>query len=157
MNYANIIWPSYAEGPGCRVSLFVTGCNLNCPGCHNKDLQDKSYGFPYSEATETKLNEILSKNECDGLSLLGGEPLYECNYQDVLALAKRVKEAYPNKTIWCYTGYTTDYVKKHRPEIIDVVDFMVTGPYVEKLRDITLTFMGSSNQEIVDCKTLRNA
>lgn len=157
MNYASIVWPSYAEGTGCRVSLFVTGCNINCPGCHNKDLQSESYGTQYSAATEDKLNEILDKNECDGLSIVGGEPLYENNYKDILELAKRTKERQPDKTIWCYTGYTLDYVKKHRPKIIDIVDFMVVGPYIEKLRDTTLAFRGSSNQEIIDCKELRNA
>ncbi|MGN0434075.1 MAG: anaerobic ribonucleoside-triphosphate reductase activating protein, partial [Bilifractor sp.] len=108
MNYANIKEFDIADGPGVRVSLFVSGCRHHCKGCFNSMTWDFNYGTPFTEETTEKILEALRPNYIQGFTLLGGEPFEPENQQVLVRLLKRVREAYPSKDIWCYTGYTYD-------------------------------------------------
>ena len=158
MNYATIKTHDVANGPGVRVSLFVSGCTHRCKGCFNAEAWDFNYGNLYTTEIEDAILKALEPSYIKGLSLLGGEPFEPQNQPFVLELCKRAKELYPHKTIWCYTGY--DYEKDilagklGDPEITDalihLVDVLVDGEFVEAKKDLKLRFKGSSNQRIID-------
>ena len=158
MNYATIKWADVANGPGVRVSLFVSGCTHRCPGCFNEEAQDFAYGQPFTQAEEDKIVQALSPAHIKGLSLLGGEPFEPDNQRALLPLLRRVKEAYPAKEIWCYSGYTLDgeLWKDSRArcectdEMLSLIDVLVDGPFVETKKDLNLRFRGSSNQRILN-------
>ena len=162
MNYATIKWCDIANGEGVRVSLFVSGCTHRCKNCFNEIAWDFSYGEPFDESVQAKILEGLESDYIAGLSLLGGEPMEPQNQEALLPFVKKVKEMYPNKTIWCYTGCVLDEHKgvfveanKNTPytkELISCIDVLVDGPYVEELKDIRLKFRGSSNQRVIDVK-----
>lgn len=165
MNYATIKWADVANGPGVRVSLFVSGCTHRCPGCFNPEAQDFGYGQPFTRAEEDKILAALSPAHIKGLSLLGGEPFEPDNQRSLLPFLRRVKKAYPQKEIWCYSGYLLDgeLWKDSRArcectdELLSLLDVLVDGPFVEELHDITLRFRGSSNQRLIDVpKTLKS-
>lgn len=165
MRYASIKKCDVANGTGVRVSIFVSGCHHHCKGCFNVDAWDFNYGDEYNEDTENKILQALDKDYIKGLTLLGGEPLEYVNQKGLLPLVKKVKEKFPNKTIWCYTGYKfdedvlDDMCKKwpETNELIHNLDIVVDGKYDEDLRDLRLKFKGSSNQRIIDVKeTLKN-
>ncbi len=158
MNYADIKRIDVANGPGIRVSLFVSGCTHHCKGCFNAETWDFNYGELF---TEKQVEEIISYLEPDhirGLSLLGGEPFEYSNQQGLLPLMRRFKEAYPNKDVWCYTGYLfdEDIVKDmmvkwpETRELIKYIDIIVDGKFEQELKDLNLIFRGSSNQRIID-------
>ena len=158
MNYADIKRIDVANGPGIRVSLFVSGCTHHCKGCFNPETWDFNFGELF---TEKQIDEIISYLEPDhikGLSLLGGEPFEYSNQQGLLPLLRKMKEAYPNKDVWCYTGYLFDenivdemMVKwPETRELIKYIDIMVDGKFVQELKDLNLVFRGSSNQRIID-------
>lgn len=153
MNYAKILKADIANGTGFRVTLFVTGCGRNCKGCFNKIAQDPNYGKPFDDTAKKKIFEELDKDWCDGLSLLGGEPMSKLsdNRKVVLELAKEVKEKYPNKNIWMWSGYTKEELENipEGKEILKYVDVLVDGPFVEELKDISLKWKGSSNQHVI--------
>ena len=161
MNYAEIKNCDIANGEGIRVSLFVSGCTHHCKNCFNSEAWDFEYGQPFTEEIEDKILEYLSPDYVDGLSLLGGEPFEPQNQQALLPFLKKVKEKYPNKNIWCYSGYLLDeeLLKESRArceytdEMLSVIDVLVDGEFVQDLYDISLAYKGSSNQRIIDVKS----
>lgn len=153
MNYAKILKADIANGKGFRVTLFVSGCKRNCKGCFNRIAQDPDYGRPFDEEAKQKIFAELDKPWCAGLSLLGGEPMsvLSDNRRQVIAFAKEVKGKYPDKDIWMWSGYTYDEIKgdPETREILDYIDVLVDGPFVEELKDISLEWRGSSNQNLI--------
>lgn len=154
MNYAQINKYDIANGPGIRVSLFVSGCDLHCPGCHNEKAWDYEYGTKYTSDTENQIITALSDSNISGLSILGGEPLSENNYATVYQLIKVVRIKYPDKNIWLWTGLTMETIEKVNElmKIINAVDFVVEGPYIESLKDLRIRYRGSRNQRVYDVK-----
>ena len=156
MNYASIKSHDVANGPGVRVSVFVSGCEHRCPGCFNPETWDFNYGSPFGVG---QIADILSLGGADyikGLSILGGEPLHPSNRISVLALCNAWKRHYPNKSIWLYTGYVVEDV----PEgggILKYIDVLVDGPFIEAEKDLSLRFRGSRNQRIIDVKKSQQA
>ncbi len=163
MFYSEIKEYDIANGPGVRVTLFVSGCTHHCKGCFNEMTWDFHYGREFNEEVEEKILNALKPSYIAGLTLLGGEPMEYVNQQGVLPLLRKVKEKYPDKTIWCYTGYLYDkdiqgnFCAKwaETEEIISYLDVIVDGEFVEGLKDISLRFRGSSNQRIIDVKKSR--
>ncbi len=162
MKYAKIKKCDVANGPGVRVSLFVTGCNHHCKNCFNREAWDFNYGDDFTQKQESEIIEDLKPDYITGLSLLGGEPFEKTNQEGLVPLIKKVKETYPNKEIWCYTGFTFDKQilgqmigEEHRQttkEMLDNIDYIVDGRFVDELKDPKLRFRGSSNQRIIDVK-----
>ena len=148
MNYSAIKIFDIADGPGVRVSLFVSGCRNHCKGCFQPETWDFNYGKPYTAETEREIMNLLKPYYIDGLTVLGGDPMEPENIETVTALCRKVKETYPDKTIWVYTGYHWEDVSGR--EIVQYIDYLVDGPFVEDLKDISLRFRGSSNQRIID-------
>lgn len=163
MNYAKINKNDIANGTGVRVTLFVSGCTHHCPGCFNQEAWDFDYGKPFTVDTENELLEALSPSYIKGLTLLGGEPMEPQNQRVLVEFLTKVKETHPQKTVWCYSGYTIEELtgnSRARCEVTDrmlnFIDVLVDGRFVEKLKDISLRFRGSSNQRLIDLKaTLR--
>ena len=147
MNYARINPTDIANGTGVRVSLFVSGCDRHCPGCHNEQAWDFNFGTWFKETTMHRILSRLDEDFIDGLTILGGEPLHPKNIDTVREIVKMVRERYPEKTIWIYTGYTYEELDT---DILQMIDVLVDGAYIESLHDITLRFRGSSNQRIID-------
>ena len=160
MNYADIKKVDIANGLGVRVSVFVSGCTHHCKNCFNSEAWDFNYGKEFTEKEINKVLEELDHPYVAGLSLLGGEPLEHVNQQGLLPLLRKVKEKFPEKNIWCYTGYTfdkdiiEDMCKKWKetPELLSYLDVIVDGKFEEDKKDIKLRFRGSSNQRIIDVK-----
>ena len=162
MNYATIKWYDIANGEGVRISLFVSGCTHHCKNCFNQVAWDFSYGKPFDEAAQESVLKGLESPFIAGLSLLGGEPFEPQNQCALLPFVKEVKARFPNKSIWCYTGYLLDEqtgllkeTHKNTPqtqELIELIDVLVDGAYVEALHDIRLKFRGSSNQRVIDVR-----
>lgn len=160
MNYAQIKEYDVANGPGIRVSLFVSGCTHHCKGCFNSVTWDFSYGSAYTQKTEDKVMNALSSDYIRGLSILGGEPFEPQNLPSILPLVRHVRHTYPKKTIWCYTGYKfdDDIMKKMidvRPEVrpfLECMDIIVDGEFVEEKKNLRLKFRGSENQRIIDVR-----
>ncbi|MBO4980823.1 MAG: anaerobic ribonucleoside-triphosphate reductase activating protein [Lachnospiraceae bacterium] len=158
MNYAAIKKTDTANGPGIRVSLFVSGCTHHCKGCFNREAWDFEYGAPYTKAVEQEILESLSKPYIRGFSLLGGEPMEPENRPTVLALVKEVRTRYPEKDIWCYTGYTFDkdlltWISRGQDEVAELlacIDVLVDGEFIEEQKNLRLPFRGSENQRIID-------
>lgn len=150
MNYNTIKQLDIANGPGCRVSLFVQGCEFNCPGCFNTVAKDFGGGKPFTNQTVQNILELCAAEHISGLSILGGEPLHPRNRREVLSLARKFKEIYPSKSVWLWTGYLFEDIAKF---ITDEVDVIVDGRFVESLKDFRLPYAGSSNQRVIDVKT----
>jgi len=158
MNYADIKRVDVANGEGVRVSLFVSGCNHHCKGCFNKCAWDFNYGNKFTEIEENKIMEYLNHDYVSGLTLLGGEPLEKQNQGQLLELVKKVKEKYPNKSIWCYTGFDfeKDVIGKMAQEnpttkeLLKYLDVVVDGKFEEAKKNLKLKFRGSENQRIID-------
>lgn len=158
MNYAAIKDCDIANGPGVRVSLFVSGCPHHCKGCFNEEAWDFAYGQPFTAQTIAHLLELLRPNYIQGLTLLGGEPFAPENQVPVLELLRQVREFLPEKTIWAFTGYLLDRDllcgRVGEPEILreylGSLDVLVDGPFVEAKKDLGLRFRGSSNQRLID-------
>lgn len=153
MNYHNITYDDMKNGDGLRVVLWVSGCDHYCPGCQNPVTWDPNDGLIFDENTARELRNWLEKDYIDGLTLSGGDPLYEGNRSIITTLCESVKEAFPNKTIWLYTGYCYEDVKDL--PVMKYIDILVDGPYVEKLRDVNLKWRGSSNQRVIDVQKTR--
>ena len=149
MNYHNVKTCDLLNGEGDRVVLWVAGCPHSCKGCFNRQTWDKNSGIPFTSDVVDEILQALSEPFCNGLTLSGGDPLATYNYETVLDLCKLVKKQFPTKTIWIYTGYVLDEVKVKYPEILNYIDVLVDGPYIEKLRDKKLQYRGSSNQNII--------
>ena len=162
MNYATIKWTDIANGEGVRISLFVSGCTHRCKNCFNQVAWDFSYGEPFDLAIEEKILKELDFPYIAGITLLGGEPMEPSNQVALLPFIKKVREQFPQKSIWCYTGcildertgLLTDKSKNvaQTQELISLFDVLVDGPFVEELKNIRLKFRGSSNQRVIDVK-----
>ena len=160
MKYAAIKKCDVANGPGVRVSVFVSGCNHHCKGCFNEKAWDFNYGNDFSDETIDGIINDLDKEYVTGLTLLGGEPLERENQKGLVKLVRRVKEKLPEKTIWCYTGF--DYEKDvmgrmynewpETKEIMDTIDVLVDGKFDLEKRNLNLQFRGSENQRLIDVK-----
>lgn len=158
MNYSGIIKADFANGLGVRVTLFVSGCDLRCPGCHSPKLWDYENGVPFDNAAKEEVMSCLQKDWVSGLTLSGGQPLAPENIAAVYELVREVKERFPLKNIWLYTGYTLspeDFSETDDAllrQTVTLCDVIVDGEYDEAKRDTTLAFRGSSNQRIIDVK-----
>lgn len=158
MNYGTIKPCDIANGEGVRVSLFVSGCTHHCQDCFNPETWDFSYGTPFTADTEQALLEALDHDYIDGLSLLGGEPFEPDNQRTLLPFLRKVRARFPQKTIWCYSGYQLDkelwQTSRARCECTDdmlaLLDVLVDGEFVREKRNISLPFRGSENQRIID-------
>ena len=163
MNYAEIKTCDIANGEGVRTSLFVSGCTHHCKGCFNEMTWDFRYGENFDDSVEEYLLETLAPGYVAGLTLLGGEPFEPANQRGLLPFLEKVKTQYPQKSIWCYTGYLydTELVAGSRAHcectdrMLALIDVLVDGRFVEEQKDIRLKFRGSANQRIIDVKRSR--
>ena len=161
MNYADIKRVDVANGEGVRVSVFVSGCNHHCKGCFNEETWSFEFGQPFTAETEEQILKLLEPSYISGLTVLGGEPMEYMNQEALLPFLEKVKERFPEKTIWCFTGYVfeKDILNrmipkwKYTKKMLEQIDYLVDGPFVEEKKDITLRFGGSSNLRIIDVKT----
>lgn len=157
MNYADIKRCDVANGPGVRVSLFVSGCTHHCKECFNPETWDFGYGKPFTRETEDLILTCLEPDYIKGITLLGGEPLEHENQKGLLPLMRRVREAYPDKSVWCFTGYdfeqdVTGRMLEEWPEtkeLLTYIDVMVDGEFMIDKKDLGLVFKGSSNQRTI--------
>lgn len=165
MHYSTIKDCDIANGIGVRITLFVSGCTNHCKNCFQPQTWDFDFGEPFTEETEEKLLEMLKPDYINGLTLLGGEPMEPQNQRALVPFLKRVREVYPNKNVWCFTGFTYEVLKTDgshprcevTDEMLSLIDVLVDGKYVDELKDLTLQFRGSSNQRLIDMvKTREN-
>ena len=147
MNYGAIKKVDVANGPGVRVSLFVSGCRNHCKGCFNPETWDFSYGQPFTKETENEIIEALRPSWIQGLSILGGEPMEPENEAALIPFLERVRAELPGKDIWLYSGYRFELL--HGRDILALADVLVDGPFDEKEKDAGLAFRGSRNQRII--------
>lgn len=160
MNYGKIKKSDIANGIGVRVSLFVSGCTHHCKGCFNEETWNFNYGEAFTKEVEDHILKLLEPSYVSGLTVLGGEPMEYVNQKVLAPFLKRVKAAYPEKTIWCYTGYVYEKdILKHMikkwectKDMLDCIDVLVDGPYIEEDFQIGLRFRGSTNQRLIDMK-----
>lgn len=160
MNYADIKTVDIQDGTGIRVSIYVSGCHFHCKGCHNKEAWDFNYGKKFDETTINYIINAMDHEYISGLSILGGEPMELANQQALVGLVKKVKEIYPQKTIWCYTGYKfkEDLLEKmykeysYTRELLNNIDIIVDGEFIEEKKLVDLKFRGSTNQKKIDVK-----
>ncbi|MGN0737125.1 anaerobic ribonucleoside-triphosphate reductase activating protein [Treponema porcinum] len=163
MYYGNIKKTDIADGDGVRVSLFVSGCRNCCKGCFQPETWDFKYGTEFTQETENQILEFLRPSYISGLTVLGGEPFEEENQRILAPFLRKVKETYPSKTIWCYTGYVLEKDllpedgRKHceaTGEMLKYIDILVDGPFIEEQKNISLKFRGSENQRILKLKKI---
>lgn len=158
MNYASIKDCDIANGPGIRVSLFVSGCTHHCKGCFNKEAWDFDYGEPFTQSTIDQILQMLKPNYIKGITLLGGEPFEPQNQGPIVELLRQIKMQFPEKSIWAFSGYLFDRdilsgklgdweITK---EYLSYLDVLVDGPFVEAKKNLSLRFRGSENQRIID-------
>ena len=155
MNYATIKNCDIANGPGVRVSLFVSGCTHRCPGCFNEVAWDFNYGEPFTEETIESILQMLRPSYIRGLTLLGGEPFEPQNQEGIVPLLRRIKQELPEKSIWAFSGYLFDKdICSGRlgdtREYLSYLDVLVDGPFVETKKNLSLRFRGSENQRLID-------
>lgn len=160
MNYGKIRERDIANGSGVRVTLFVSGCRNHCKNCFQPETWDFGYGSEFTDDTITTIIKLLSRPYISGLTLLGGEPMEPENQSELLRLLRNVKRNYPDKDVWCFTGYTLERLLRDgehcrcdcTDEFLSMIDVLVDGRFEEELKDISLKFRGSSNQRIIDVK-----
>ena len=165
MHYAEIKYYDIANGPGVRVSLFVSGCTHKCPGCFNEIAWPFDYGKAFTEKTEDEILTALEDESYQGLTLLGGEPMEPQNQKGLLPFIRRYKEKFPEKDLWCFTGYLYDrdllgWMSDKLPEtkeLLSYMDVLVDGEFKQELKDVTLLYKGSANQRTIDVKKSRAA
>lgn len=165
MYISTVKYLDIANGLGIRTSVFVSGCTHYCKGCFNKQAWDFYHGTEYTMQMQEEILESLEADYIAGLSLLGGEPMELVNQEGLILLLRALKQRFPQKNIWCYTGYTypTDFLPGGRAygtftkEMLDFIDVLVDGEFVEELYDISLKFRGSSNQRVIDVKKSQKA
>jgi len=158
MNYATIKNCDIANGPGVRVSLFVSGCTHRCPGCFNEVAWDFNYGSPFTQDTIDLILDMLKPQYVKGLTLLGGEPFEPQNQGAIVELLRQVKQRYPEKSIWAFSGYLFDRdilskrlgKREVTREYLSYLDVLVDGPFVEAKKNLSLRFRGSENQRLID-------
>lgn len=158
MKYSKIFYQDIVDGTGNRVSLFVSGCRNHCKGCFSEQTWDFNNGNEFTEIEENEILEACKFKYISGLSILGGDPMEEENQQGIVNLIKKFKKLYPKKTIWLYTGYVYErdllegqrkYIKDITDYILENVDVLVDGPFIEEKKDLSLSFRGSSNQRML--------
>ena len=160
IHYGEIKNCDIANGPGVRVSLFVSGCTNHCKNCFQPQTWDFEYGAPFTEETENKILDMLSPSYINGLTVLGGEPFEPSNQCSLLPFLQRVKEQYPQKNIWMFSGFTFEELQSDgshprcevTDDILSLIDVLVDGRYDEALKNLSLKFRGSSNQRLIDMK-----
>lgn len=150
MNYLGIEKSSISNGPGVRVVLWVSGCTCRCKGCQNPESWDFNAGKLFDKAAKQELFDALNKPYIRGITFSGGHPLEKENRNKVYQLCKEIKKNFPTKDIWLYTGYTLENLQSY--VILEYIDVLIDGPYIEEQRDITLKFRGSKNQRLIDVK-----
>ena len=166
MNYAQMRSMDISNGEGIGVSLFVQGCDFHCKNCFNSETWDFSKGQEWNEKTKNQFLKLVEKPFIQRVSILGGEPLHPKNVQNVLKIVDEIRVSYPTKNIWLYTGYTweqimysivtddlnleRDCIIKARKELVSKCDVLIDGRYVDKLRDVSLHWRGSSNQRVIN-------
>jgi len=158
MHYAALKNCDIANGPGVRVSLFVSGCTHRCKGCFNEVAWDFQYGDPFTEVTEQMILDMLKPDHIKGITLLGGEPFEPQNQPALVGLLRKIRENYPQKSIWVFSGYLFEKdilagrlgPKEITDEFLSYIDVLVDGPFVEAKKDLMLRFRGSSNQRLID-------
>ena len=150
MNYHNILHDNMLNGEGLRVVLFVSGCERHCKGCQNPETWDKNSGIPFGPEEIAEIFMNLSEPYISGLTLVGGEPLLPCNVEILTELCKEVKDTFPDKTIWCYTGFKYEEVKEL--DIMKYIDVLLDGEFIQELADEKIKWVGSSNQRVIDVK-----
>ena len=163
MNYASIKIMDVANGPGVRMSLFVSGCTHYCKGCFNKEAWDFNYGEPFTQKEIDYIIDYVSSPYVSGLTILGGEPMEPENQEELLKLTARVKEQFPDKDIWCFTGFTLEELQssdcrsntEFLAPLLSNIDILVDGRYLEELKNISLQFRGSENQRVIDLNATR--
>lgn len=153
MNYHNITKDDMKNGDGLRVVLWVAGCSHHCPNCQNPVTWDPDDGILFDKNARKELLDIVSQDYISGITFSGGDPLFESNREEVYELIEYIKSVHPNKTVWLYTGYTFNDLKKFVPiGILNKIDVIIDGPYVEKFRDTSLKWRGSSNQRVINVR-----
>jgi anaerobic ribonucleoside-triphosphate reductase activating protein len=165
MHYGEIKNCDVANGEGVRVTLFVSGCTNRCQHCFQPQTWDFEYGQPFTAETENHLLSLLAPSHISGLTILGGEPFEPSNQRGLLPFVRRVRETYPDKNIWCFTGFTYEELKTDgshprcevTDELLELLDVLVDGRFVNALKDISLRFRGSSNQRLIDLNASRKA
>lgn len=155
MNYGRINKTDIANGPGVRVSLFVSGCRNRCKGCFQPETWDFNYGETFTEDVFREIYEAMSPDHITGLTILGGDPMEPENIEMVTLISKNIKDWFPDKTIWIYTGYLYEDLKDLA--IMRYIDVLIDGPFIESKKDISLQFRGSSNQRIIDIPATRKS
>ena len=157
MNYATIKWYDVSNGPGVRVSLYVSGCRKHCKNCFNPETWDFCYGEPFTREVEDKILNALAPEYIKGFTLLGGDPFEPENAEALVPFMERLRKKYPEKSVWCFTGYDyeADLLTGKKGDIdtnirlLSTLDVLVDGKFVEELKDLNLLFRGSSNQRII--------
>lgn len=165
MYYSGIKAFCIENGPGVRVSLFVSGCRNCCKGCFQPETWNFCYGKPFTNETENEILKMLQPVYIEGLTLLGGDPFEPENQEALLPFIRKVKELYPEKNIWAYTGYLVDkdlvdggkVFTVHTKELLSYIDVMVDGPFIEEQKNLGLAFRGSENQRIIDMNASRKS
>lgn len=163
MNYGTIKNCDIANGMGVRVSLFVSGCTNKCEGCFQPETWSFDYGQPFSAEAEERILGLLEPFYIDGLTLLGGEPFEPANQKELLPFLKRVRAEFPNKNVWCFTGFTYEELKnegsycrtEYTDEMLSLIDVLVDGRFEKDKKNIKLRFRGSENQRIIDLNLTR--
>ncbi len=158
MNFGEIKNCDIADGQGVRVTLFVSGCTNHCEGCFQPQTWDFDFGKPFTRETEEDLMSMLAPSYINGLTLLGGEPMEPGNQRALLPFVRRVRETYPDKTVWCYSGFTLDELLRDgshprcevTDELLSLIDVLVDGKFILAEKDISLRFRGSRNQRLID-------
>lgn len=165
MHYGEIKANDIANGEGVRVTLFVSGCTNRCKNCFQPQTWDFEYGQPFTAETEDRILSLLASSYVAGLTVLGGEPFEPSNQRALVPFLRRVREAYPDKNIWSWTGFTWEQLRTEgthcrcevTDELLSLLDVLVDGRFVEELKDLTLRFRGSSNQRLIDLNATRAA
>ncbi len=159
MYYGNIKTFDIADGPGVRVSLFVSGCRNQCKNCFQPETWDFCYGKPFDEEAENIIYNELERPEVRGLTLLGGDPFEPENQEALVPFLCKVRERYPTKDIWSFTGYVYEHLPQSpvTDKFLSMIDVLVDGPFVEELKQAALRFRGSSNQRLIDMKKTRKS
>lgn len=150
MNYHNITKDDMLNGDGLRVVLWVAGCGHKCINCHNSITWDPQGGLPFDEAAKQELFQELNKDYISGITFSGGDPLFPANRETISSLAEEIRSRFPQKTIWLYTGYRWEDVRNL--PIMDYIDILVDGPFIEAQKDTKLHWKGSANQRVIDVK-----
>ncbi len=150
MNYHNITKDDMLNGEGLRVVLWVAGCSHHCKGCHNPITWDASGGLEFDESAKNEIFDELKKDYVSGITFSGGDPLYKDNIDTITNLAKEIKQKFPQKTIWLYTGYNYEDIKDL--EILKYIDVLCDGTFELDKRDVKAHWVGSTNQRVIDVK-----